>query len=492
MIDYGMYELNLFRSITSFFALSIRIIAATGFLLLTILRSQAQDGRFVGSLEGTAGYVKPAAVPFWFRSNTWGNIPASGLSSGLKGGLFREYGNNEIFNWGGGIETGLNMGRDGSFNLIQGYAKLKIAQFQIKAGRFSEISGLCDTVLSTGSFAISGNAPGIPSVQLGIPEYINFPLLNGLVALKGSYSHGWLGKTATHLSGSTGVETTWFHQKALYIRIGRPGWLLKLYGGFNHQVFWGNERWIFGSDYTLTNLETYFYVISGKDYVTQTIEPSRIGNHLGSVDLGAEFEFRDFRMLIYRQNFYDFIALKYLANISDGLNGISIINKSRKHSFFRLNRLVAEFMYSKDQGSSYSRRDPSYYNENYYNNYIYSDGWSYKGYNLGNPLFTSKMNLKEGLSDEDYDYFHNNRVAALHLGVEGTIGRMVITFKSTYSRNFGTYFTSFDAVSDQFSGFLEFNREFKNNTGIGFRSALDIGDLLQKSYGMLLFLHQSF
>ena len=71
-------------------------------------------------------------------------------------------------------------------------------------------------------------------------------------------------------------------------------------------------------------LSTYFYVITGKRYNNGFIEATRLGNHIGSVDLGLEYEFDKIKLLIYRQNFYEAGALAYLANIQDGLNGISI------------------------------------------------------------------------------------------------------------------------------------------------------------------------
>lgn len=496
-----MYSLNLFRSLFSesslvsgskYLDIISKAAVAVIFLFLIIFQSQAQEGRINLWLEGSAGYTTSGTVPFWLRSNAWGNVPPSGFSSGLTAIIIREYSDRGGANWGGGLEARLNAGREITGHLIQGYAKMKVVNIELKAGRFTELTGLCDSSLSSGSFSISGNAPGIPGIQLGIPEYLILPFLGELFAFKGNFSHGWLGKTATNLDGITSMQETWFHKKSLYGRIGKPDWRFKLYGGFNHQVFWGNESRIFGKDYTLSNLETYYHVITGKNYSTLTIEPSRIGNHLGSFDLGAEFEFRDFRMLLYRQNFYDFIALKYLANISDGLNGISLVSKSGKQNILHLNRLVIEFMYSKNQGVRYSRRDPAYYNENYYNNYIYSDGWSYKGYGLGSPLITPKIHVREGLSDEEYDYFHNNRVAAIHLGVEGEIGRVVFTIKSTYSRNYGTYFSAFDEETGQFSGLLRLNRMLAEKTGIGLMSAVDRGGLLNNSYGLLLSLYHSF
>ena len=57
---------------------------------------------------------------------------------------------------------------------------------------------------------------------------------------------------------------TYLHQKSLYGRFGKPDWKWKLYGGFNHQVFWGSEKKYYGSNYTLSPLEAYLYIITGK------------------------------------------------------------------------------------------------------------------------------------------------------------------------------------------------------------------------------------
>ena len=84
---------------------------------------------------------------------------------------------------------------------------------------------------------------------------------------------------------------SYLHQKSLYGRFGKPGWRLKLYGGFNHQVVWGHEQDYYTEDYTLTPIETYFYVITGKRYTNGYIQEERQGNHLGSIDLGLEYEF---------------------------------------------------------------------------------------------------------------------------------------------------------------------------------------------------------
>ena len=61
-----------------------------------------------------------------------------------------------------------------------------------------------------------------------------------------------------NLEGNVLLPGTYLHQKSLYGRFGKPGWKLKLYGGFNHQVLWGNEKVSYGDRYTLSPVKTYY------------------------------------------------------------------------------------------------------------------------------------------------------------------------------------------------------------------------------------------
>ena len=75
-----------------------------------------------------------------------------------------------------------------------------------------------------------------------------------------------------------------------------------------------------------------------------------MGNHLGSIDLGFEYKFKNVRLLAYRQNFYDAGALYYLANIRDGLNGLSLVNTNYTRKGFQWRKMLVEVLYTKNQG----------------------------------------------------------------------------------------------------------------------------------------------
>ncbi len=344
--------------------------------------------------------------------------------------------------------------------------------------------GLCDTSLSSGAFAVSGNALGIPKVQISVPEFYSLPFFGRLFAFKGNFAHGWIGKASMNMDSTILRVETYLHQSSLYGRFGKPEWKFKLYGGFNHQVLWGNEKESYGLGYAFSPLKTYLYVIRGGTYIDGN---TRLGDHLGSIDLGFEYDFKNVRLLAYRQNLYEAGALYYLANISDGLNGLSLVNKKQSNKGFKWEKILFEVFYTKSQGGeSWSVPRPSG-PEDYYNHYQYLQGWSYQGIGIGNPFIVPRNSTKEGLPSDTYQYFISNRVAAFHFGYEGSIDYWNFILKTSYSLNYGTYATiSQFPETKQFSAYLDVSRELKNGVNIGLTGALDKGELYYDCYGVLV------
>ncbi|MDO9254305.1 MAG: capsule assembly Wzi family protein [Bacteroidales bacterium] len=480
--------------------------------ILSAPGARAQESNFHYSVETSAGYISDSLIPFWLRSNQFGSIPLDRASLSFVGRAGREYdiNNKKLFDWGVSLEGRANIGKKSEFLLIEGYGKIRVSIFEIRAGRSKEIMGLCDTALSSGAFSVSGNALGIPKIQISIPEFYTIPVFRGLFAFKGNYAHGWLGDLPVNmLDGSVDTLKTFLHQLSFYGRFGKPGWKLKLYGGINHQVQWGSESVYYGSNYTLSDMQRYWYVISGKAYGTSRIPTSKIGNHLGSIDAGLEYNFTNVRLFAYHQFFYDVGALYYLANIRDGLSGISLTNRrTTTDQIFRWNKILMEFFYSKNQaGEFWSPYTPSG-DENYYNNDTYIDGWSYKGVGVGNPFVGNRYGIREELPNAPGDYFINNRVVALHLGFEGSVQNWGFILKASYSRNFGTFGTSeaghslgsihyppkFGIFTEtkQISSYFEANRALERNFKFGLAGAFDIGDLYYNSFGLQVKLSKSF
>ena len=487
------------------------ILFAFAFLLVAN-NVNGQDGSYNFNVQALGGYTTPGIVPFWLRSNQFGSIPLDGASLSLIGSARKDYDltGDKLFDWGASFEGRANLGQGSNLTLVEGYGKIRLSIFEFKVGRSKEIMGLCDTTLTSGSWAVSGTNLGIPEIEISIPEFYAIPWFGQLFAFKGNYSHGWIGnfQMERYILHDTLLLSSYLHQKSLYGRFGRPSWRLKLYGGFNHQVVWGHEQEYYLSDYTLTPLETYFYVITGKRYTNGYIQEERQGNHLGTIDFGAEYEFKKIKVLLYRQSIYEAGGLAHLANIQDGLNGLSIVNRHPSDKSFTWKKLLLEFLYTKKQSKdSWSPYPDEVYFEPYYNHGQYIEGWSYNGSVLGTPFIGTREYLRKELASDPDDYFINNRVIVIHLGGEGSIKNTNFLYKVSWSNNFGTYNTASPEDAEgienageygvfgeqkQLSAYLELNKGLNNGLNLGFVGAFDIGDLYYNSFGIFFKASYSF
>src|SRR5690606_18135060 len=259
------------------------------------------------------GYTSNDVVPFWMRSNQFGSIPLDGASGGMivraaknysLQGEWTETTNKKAspWDWGYGLEARTNVGNKAQVQLIDAHAKVRYKMFEAKLGRTKDVMGLNgDTLLSSGNFAVSGNALGIPVLDIRIPEYYRLPWFDGLFSFKGNFANGYMGKmpidTSQFLMLDQHILPTFLHQKSLYGRLGKPHWKINLYGGINHQVQWGSEKNVYGDNYTLNNLETLWYVFWGKAYGTNSIPTSKLGNQQGSVDLAFSYDWDQIQLM---------------------------------------------------------------------------------------------------------------------------------------------------------------------------------------------------
>ncbi|WP_285009794.1 capsule assembly Wzi family protein [Pedobacter faecalis] len=496
-------------------------------LCFLVLQGKAQlDQNVKAEVELQAIGTTNGVVPFWMRSNQYGSVPLAGASTSAIGRISRDYetlspsdklyGREKTIDWGYGFEGRANGGDGSNFSLIEAYGKLKVWKFQLTAGRTRDVMGLNgDTSLSSGNFSVSGNSLGIPKIEISIPEYWTIPVFNGLISIKGNFAHGWSGSKTVKRHISDAVISpvdrvgTYLHQKSFYGRLGKKDWRFKLYGGFNHQVFWGGEKDVYQEFYTLTPLETFFYVATGKAYGNSYEVPnSKIGNQLGSIDIGAEYNFDALRLTIYRQHFYDIGALSKLANIADGLNGISISNTSQQDRRITWRSILFEFLYTKHQAGELNAKYTKSGDEDYYNNYFYTEGWTYRGIGLGTPFISTHTTVKSGQASDPRDYFINNRVVAFNLGLHADVNAWRMFAKLSFSKNFGTYGTSTIGHSlgyerfppeygifrrvNQFSAYIESERNIGKRLALGTGIGFDHGRLLDNSFGAVVKLKKSF
>ncbi|MBK9509097.1 MAG: hypothetical protein IPO04_06320 [Cytophagaceae bacterium] len=282
--------------------------------------------------------------------------------------------------------------------------------------------------------------------------------------------------------------------------MGKPAWKIKVIAGFNHQVQWGGRPAVpfydkisdqmissFGSD-----ISAYFNVVTGLSMgrlgswdsqigVPANEAGNRTGNHLGTVDVGAEINTKWGNILIYRQNIYEDGSLFYLNNISDGLSGISFTPKKIKF----LKKFTLEYLDTRSQGGNAFRNEIAELRgrDNYFNNGIYNDGWRYRDRNLGSPLLIAENDQIIETKKQNQNYFVNSKVKAINFKVSYVFSKFNFSTQILHSNNKGSL--EFPINVSQLSFKQDCHWKYKNYNFRGIISA-DIGEYWSQHAGLQL------
>ncbi len=491
------------------------------FLIITSSYLPAQSIRKPSQYTAEAGTYLSSSVetPFWLRANQYGIVsnqsPVFTFRAGLQSnydtarhstGRWREskfdvgYGMNVVVN------AGLNqLPYEKSVLLPEAYVKVRRGIFEGYIGRQREKFGLADSTLSTGSYAWSGNALPIPKIQISIPVFTPIGFTKGWVAVQGTFAHGFL-------PASGYVQNPMLHQKSLYIRFGRPQEVIRAYGGFNHQAIWGGQSdqlkgtGLVPSDGQLpSSLRDYYYVVVGDRFsrtdssaYTYFEITNRVGNHLGSIDVGLEVDLVRHTLYFYRQSFYEDGSLFSLINIADGLHGLRI---RRNDPDALVRDILFEFLNTTSQGGpEFIINDPQKRGkDDYFNHQQYRDGWSYRQHTIGTPFIPPALGAQNQYPQGTFTA--NNRVYVFHTGLAGSLpirGRALTApvsyqAKFSYSRNFGTYNVPYESVRDQFSAYLSIVAPLTIMGGLQVTGsvAADAGTLYRNSFGTFISVRKS-
>lgn len=484
------------------------------FILLTVPFigfSQSETKEPVIYTDSTTNYVEFAGMgstngytPFWIQSNQFGVVPKTGPVLSGRAGLEHYWALSENktrnnLRVGVGVEAVGNMVQTKNFLLPQAHVTLRYKNWELYVGRKKQSLGLADSTIGSGSYAWSGNALPIPKIYFGTTRFVPVPFTKGWLSFQAFYSDGLFEK------GRPITSDLKFHQKAFYMRIGKSHSLLKLYGGFNHQVQWGGKTKVnlAGEGGQMpSGFSNYIHAVigsiggSGED-ITHFDSTSRIGNHLGSIDLAMEVETYGTSIFLYRQFIYEDGSLFYLTTINDGLYGARIKRKNSYGANFEINEAVLEFLYTKNQGGDdFVIGDPKRRgHDNYFNNQQVRDGWGYFDRTIGTPFIPPTSQTKWKWPNYADNFTSNNRVMLFHLGLKGTLFRKIEWLgKFSYSENSGAYLEPFIGAPKQFSGLLMLQSKLDVFGGLTVKGAYaaDIGDLYRKTYGFMLGVRKDF
>ncbi len=360
-------------------------------------------------------------TPFWAKVNRWGvSPPYKNKPLNLVNISFQRY-LSQSTQFIVGIE-GTGLRERSHFINSELYVGFLHKWLTLLGGRKKNTLGENYLPLSLGSMVVGSNALPLPRVSLSIPDYHLFKFKNIPIKIKGGLSHGWLDKGMY-------LEAPILHEKWLYFSFEKNNFSGHL--GLVHEAIWGGTTNKFGAQPTsFKDFIRVFFLRGGSSSAIIDEQIHTLGNHLGIWDLGVRIKKSSFDYHLYLQHpFEDQSGAHWLLNYPDGLWGLSVHAKNKKGW---VTDFLMELLYTMHQsgseGSDYGRDD-------YYNNYLYKGGWVYKGKVIGNPMFILGQN-----EIRDWKHIVNNRIIAIHSGIEGNI----LTYfqyrvLATYSKNFGTY-----------------------------------------------------
>lgn len=464
-------------------------------------RYHAEAGGIVSSSSRT---------PFWLRANQYGVVPLSSPTGFLRLGthatLRPDSSLNKKWSLGYGAEVVANGGRVSEALVPEAYVTGTLGKFYAYAGRRREVIGLGDSTLSSGFYAWSQNALPITKVQIGTNGFVPLGFTKGLIAINALYAHGWFPATDS-------MRNSFLHQKALYGRLGKPNWKIKLYGGIVHNAQWGGR-----SDFIPnhsrngrlpSSFRDYLYVVSVRqpntlvsDDFTAHDGMNRFGNHLGSIDLGIEWSGKFWNGLFYYQHAFEDKSGTAFKNGADGLFGLRLKNGSAGPvRGFRFRQLLVEYLTTKNQGGMTMNVGNRQFQglDDYFNNFQYLDGWTRRRQTIGTPFITPRREVQADLQNpyvRPYSIWTlaNNRVDMLHLALMGEFtSGLKVQSRVSMSRNYGLYRVPFRTTEGQFSGMLGLTWPLRFLGGSELQTAIayDQGGLLPPSTGGWLSLRKS-
>jgi len=409
------------KSIIQIIALPLYLI----FMTLSAFSDEKPEG--IDYLELSAGLTSisgdKAPLLMWINQN--GRIPVDSGTEYLRLRVGKEKDDLEDLDWIYGIDVTAQTEGNDHIMFTDGYAGIASEKIKIWVGKKSELIGLVDQELSSGSEIYSRNAPTIPKVVISTNGYVQ---VSDKIAINAYLGHGWLGNKRY-------VKDAYLHQKYLYLRYGDTapdkGW--SFYTGIHHVVVWGGTNRVTGikNPSGLDDFARVFLGLNGDDSSLASERENALGDHRGSIEFAVQLKNTDNDWFFYAQTMFEDSSGLLFIIPGDILLGTSYISKKSNNIFQRFN---IEYLDTRFSGfSPHDKSDPEYEEDNYFKNSIYKSGWSYKGFAIGTPFIRF-------VPGTDYIYTVQNRIRSMNASAAMHFSNLVNpVFRFAYIENYGSF-----------------------------------------------------
>ncbi|EHQ02357.1 capsule assembly Wzi family protein [Gillisia limnaea] len=396
------------------------------FLFLFLSFNSYSQLEFSGEVNLQGMYSTGEDMPFWMYKNSRGRISKNTNAGGwITGRAIYELGATSTLEAGLGI-----LYQDGIADevfLDESYLQFRNNWLEVIAGRKQQ-EELYNGLSSTNENILwSLNARPIPGLQIRTSKPV-FLSERSVLGFEGSWNEYFL-EADRHVSAAK------LHHKRLVLVL-QPNerWTFK--AGGQHFVQWGGTSQTRGDQ--PEKFEDYIKNITG-----QTAISGGSGRHIGGFEAHVKRSFRDFSLEFFYNYLFESAPGIFLKNIPDGRYGIYFENEDRDRV---VNSFIYEFTYTRNQGSYFGGGA-----EDYFNNRIYSSGWTYENRVLGSPFFTVSPG-GEGIV--------NNSFIAHHIGIGGQFSDYFNVFPYrlllSYRSNEGTLLKPYISIEQAFYLYSDF------------------------------------
>ncbi len=451
-------------------------------------------------------------APLWLSSNRQGTVSPYSDSSYERCGLFGDAmigkDSTKALRISYCADIMLSQNAQYDFFIHQLYLEMKYRKFTVTLGQKERNIEMRNDTLTSGGLSQGINAQPLPGVYVYC-DYLTVPGTGRWLKVRGHLGVGrttdgaWQERWVDHEKNYRYTSNTLLLEKSICLRIA-PEWshlvfepslhMMTQFGGTSYNALGRNHYDITQPIKHPENFKAFWQAFChiGSEDVTDGNHPNSAGNTVGSYNIALTWNDEDWMARGYFERYFEdqsMLTVQY--GIFDHLLGLEV----RLPENPVISSFVLEHLSTKDQSGpvyhDFTHNIPESYTgiDDYYNHNLYT-GWQHWGMAIGHPLITSPIyNANHQLR------FQNNRVKALHVGLEGMpSSRLGWRLLATWTRNWGTYATPLDDVvqTQHYLAEARYTPSFLPGWKITMGVALDRGDLLGNSFGVQCTVRKSF
>lgn len=418
-------------------------------MIVSAIPLYGQNKELNYEINSSVGFSSDTTLPFWLLSNRYGTVPDSDhilLNTSIYSD-FNKPANFFDFSYKASV-TGF-LAEENNLLVNELYFSIRLKGFLIDLGAKNDAIVWNNLSSSNGNIIKSINSRAMPGINLKTNDYLTLPFAKKWLSIKGNFAHYFMNDLRA-------VDGTYVHHKSLFIK-SKLSAKFEVITGIDHYVQWGGTSEEFGEQ--PSTFSDYLKIIIGASGGETAIEGDQIntlGNHIGAYLLKFNYYGDKVNLNFYYSHPFEDASGRELNNWKDGLYGLFVDFKKDKAI---ITQLLGEFTYTKhmsgsthlelgDDGVRHGRGK-----DNYFNNKLYTSGWTYFGKTIGSPYFTTKPVDENGITHGVIQ--GDNRFMAFNIGAKGMIKSIPYKAMLSHTTYYGWFDDEYDPYPVQFSGILE-------------------------------------